>query len=135
MEAQMKKIVLYFGSLFLVAVMLGMTVGHASASELYDDSDLNGAAPKVYLVSPYFNGIPAGTRISAQMFVQSDIRGLECVTINNEGSVVCTFPKRFGGENATLYLTVGGKMLIFYVRIPHVQVITPAPAPAPSPII
>jgi len=114
----MRKIFSFAMVLMVLTVALGISAGsvNAAPASRWISKSL---PPRLVLHSPYFDGLSEGEQVPAEMFVDSNFKGLYCIATSNPGYVACEFPKDLAGETATLYLQAGGKTIIFWVTIPN----------------
>ncbi len=112
----MKKMFLFVMAILIMVATLGFKVQSVKAGSA---PQIQYLPPYLDLYSPEFEGLSPGTRISVQMFVDSDFhQGAYCAVSDRSGYVHCQFPKKYVDFAATLYLTVNGQNLVFNVTIP-----------------
>jgi hypothetical protein len=98
----MKKVFSFVMAVAVIATVLGVSVGTASA-----------ASSSVVL---YLPGVSQQDLNNARVFVNSDYHKVECTLKDAEtGKVVCHVPGKYAGEDVTLF--VAGQ--IFYATVPH----------------
>jgi len=117
----MKKLFSFAMVLMVLVIALGFNVGSASAApaSIRVPPTPQLLPPRLILYSPYFEGLNMGEQVPAQMFADSNYKGLYCLATGNPGYVACDFPRKYAGKSATLYLQAGGETLIFWVTIPN----------------
>ena len=113
----MKKVFSFVIVLAVLVTAFGFSVGSASAKPL----DPQKPVPVVSLYPENFDYyFTPGTQVEAQMFVDSNFEDLYCVA-KDDGRIACKYPKKFAELDATIYLTVGDQVLIFYVTLPKLK--------------